>query len=93
MRNLVLCCDGTANQFAPDRTNVVKLYYAITRDAAHVTYYHPGVGTAPAAAALTPMSGRRQPRLWASLSATGSQAISANGSKADVDLTELDVCS
>jgi uncharacterized protein (DUF2235 family) len=32
-RNVVVCCDGTANEFAEDRTNVVKLYYCWnTRD-------------------------------------------------------------
>lgn len=53
MKNLILCCDGTANKFKPDRTNVVKLYYALARDADQLTYYHPGVGTAAAAGALT----------------------------------------
>ncbi len=52
-KTLVLCCDGTANEFARDRTNVIKLYYALARDPAQVTYYHPGVGTAPAVGALT----------------------------------------
>jgi uncharacterized protein (DUF2235 family) len=28
-RNLVLCCDGTANRFSEDRTNVLKLCYAL----------------------------------------------------------------
>jgi len=45
-KNLILCCDGTANEFKRDRTNVVKLYYALARDTGQVTYYHPGVGTA-----------------------------------------------
>ena len=53
MRNLILCCDGTANEFRRDRTNVVKLYYALARDPDQLTYYHPGVGTAPAVGALT----------------------------------------
>src|SRR6185437_650955 len=53
MRNLILCCDGTANEFKRDRTNVVKLYYSLARDADQITYYHPGVGTAPAVGALT----------------------------------------
>jgi uncharacterized protein (DUF2235 family) len=45
-RNIVLCCDGTANQFAVDRTNVVKLYYCLLQDSdRQVVYYHPGLGT------------------------------------------------
>lgn len=45
-RNLVLCCDGTSNQFAKDRTNVVKLFHALVKDeATQAVYYHPGIGT------------------------------------------------
>jgi len=45
-KNIVICCDGTANEFAKDRTNVIKLYSALVHDAAkQVTYYHPGIGT------------------------------------------------
>ena len=49
-RNLVICCDGTANQFAADRTNVLKLAFAAEKqDGQQLLYYHPGVGTmAPA---------------------------------------------
>src|ERR1700716_1696898 len=44
-KNIVVCCDGTANEFAKDGTNVVKLYYALEQDAAkQVTYYSPGAG-------------------------------------------------
>ena len=35
MKNIVLCCDGTANEFKRDRTNVVKLYYALAHDFGH----------------------------------------------------------
>src|SRR4051794_4672768 len=45
-RNLVICCDGTANQFERDRTNVLKLAFAAEKDVAtQLVYYHPGVGT------------------------------------------------
>ncbi|MDB5394836.1 MAG: hypothetical protein JWM91_2342 [Rhodospirillales bacterium] len=56
MKNIVLCCDGTANEFKKDRTNVVKLYAAIQQNAGQVTYYHPGVGTMEAVGALTSIS-------------------------------------
>ena len=45
-RNLVLCCDGTSNQFAKDRTNVIKLFHALVKDErTQAVYYHPGIGT------------------------------------------------
>jgi uncharacterized protein (DUF2235 family) len=45
-RNLVICCDGTANEFKKDRTNVLKLAFAASKDPAkQLVYYHPGVGT------------------------------------------------
>jgi uncharacterized protein (DUF2235 family) len=45
-RNIVVCCDGTANEFKRDRTSVVKLFYALVKDpAVQACYYHPGVGT------------------------------------------------
>jgi uncharacterized protein (DUF2235 family) len=51
-KNIVLCCDGTANEFARDRTNVVKLFHALVH-AEQATYYHPGVGTMEAVGAVT----------------------------------------
>jgi uncharacterized protein (DUF2235 family) len=49
-RNLVICCDGTANEFSTDRTNVLKLAFAADKDQeSQLVYYHPGIGTmAPA---------------------------------------------
>ena len=45
-KNVVLCCDGTANEFAEDRTNVVRLFFTLERDRSRqVAYYHPGLGT------------------------------------------------
>jgi uncharacterized protein (DUF2235 family) len=58
MKNIILCCDGTANEFAREHTNVVKLYYALARDPTQIGFYHPGVGTMEAVGALT--SGARQ---------------------------------
>jgi uncharacterized protein (DUF2235 family) len=53
-KNVVVCCDGTANQFTRDNTNVVKLYAALVSDPAHqVIFYHPGIGTWEAPGALT----------------------------------------
>jgi uncharacterized protein (DUF2235 family) len=45
-RNIVVCCDGTANQFAADRTNVLKLAFAAEKQSEdQLVYYHPGLGT------------------------------------------------
>src|SRR5450755_2625575 len=56
-RNIVICCDGTANEFAQDNTNVVKLYYVLNQDQAkQLTFYHPGLGTTEPAGALTTFS-------------------------------------
>ena len=54
-KNIVLCCDGTANEFARDRTNVVKLYsgaWCTSRRCRPPTTI-PGVGTMEAVGALT----------------------------------------
>jgi uncharacterized protein (DUF2235 family) len=54
VKNLILCCDGTANEFAQNRTNVVKLFYALDHNPAlQVAFYHPGLGTMEPPGALT----------------------------------------
>ncbi len=53
-RVVVVCCDGTANEFSRDNTNVVRLYSTLLADPARqVACYHPGLGTMEAAGALT----------------------------------------
>ena len=44
-KKIVICCDGTGNEFGESKSNVVKLYKMLVHDASQVTYYHPGVGT------------------------------------------------
>ncbi|GAC1417136.1 MAG: hypothetical protein NVSMB62_07430 [Acidobacteriaceae bacterium] len=58
-KNLVICCDGTGNEFGSelamrpdgtrtfenDNSNVVRLYTCLRVDESQVAYYHPGVGT------------------------------------------------
>lgn len=54
MKHIVICCDGTGNQYGDANSNVIKLYQALRRDAnGLVAYYHPGVGTMGAKNALT----------------------------------------
>jgi uncharacterized protein (DUF2235 family) len=52
-KNIVVCCDGTGNQFNRENSNVVKLYAALTVDNDQTAYYHPGVGTMGAPTART----------------------------------------
>jgi uncharacterized protein (DUF2235 family) len=46
-KNIVVCCDGTNNQFAGDHTNVIRTYKVARRHPGQLTYYNPGVGTMP----------------------------------------------
>jgi uncharacterized protein (DUF2235 family)/predicted ATP-binding protein involved in virulence len=57
-KNVVICCDGTGNRFSDNNTNVVKLFGVLdlADESRQVAYYHSGLGTNPAAAALTRMS-------------------------------------
>jgi hypothetical protein len=56
-KNVAVCCDGTANEFATDHTNVLKLFRVLDNDPIRqVAFYHPGVGTMEAVGALTSVS-------------------------------------
>jgi uncharacterized protein (DUF2235 family) len=47
-RNLVICFDGTNNQFGPQNTNVVRVAQVLERGpSTQRLYYDPGVGTFP----------------------------------------------
>jgi len=46
-RNLVICCDGTDNEFRLDKTNVARLAMALESDSSQLVYYDPGIGTLP----------------------------------------------
>ena len=45
MKNIVICCDGTGNEFGRNNTNVVLTYMLAKKDEQQVVYYDPGVGT------------------------------------------------
>jgi uncharacterized protein (DUF2235 family) len=51
-KNIVLCCDGTGNEFGDQNSNVIKLYKMLSTEA-QIAYYHPGVGTMGARNAFT----------------------------------------
>ncbi|KAF8588043.1 hypothetical protein K439DRAFT_1336270 [Ramaria rubella] len=44
-RNLVVCIDGTSNQFGPNNTNVIELYSQLVQSENQLTYYNSGIGT------------------------------------------------
>jgi uncharacterized protein (DUF2235 family) len=47
-RNIIICCDGTNNEFGPKNTNVVRLIQALDRNPRKQRmYYDPGLGTLP----------------------------------------------
>jgi uncharacterized protein (DUF2235 family) len=53
-KNIVICCDGTGNEFGNDNSNVVKLYSTLHLEpGVQTAYYHPGVGTMGAKSALS----------------------------------------
>ncbi len=53
-KNIVLCCDGTSNEYSNSKTNVVHLFSTLIDDPARqVIFYHPGLGTMGPPGALT----------------------------------------
>jgi uncharacterized protein (DUF2235 family) len=47
-RNIILCLDGTSNQYSATNTNVIKLYAMLDRARNdQLSYYQPGIGTIP----------------------------------------------
>ncbi|KJA20870.1 hypothetical protein HYPSUDRAFT_1090180 [Hypholoma sublateritium FD-334 SS-4] len=44
-RNLVICIDGTLNQFNEKNSNVVELYSLLVKNQDQLTYYNSGIGT------------------------------------------------
>ncbi len=44
-RNIVICCDGTGNEYGENNTNVVLLHSLLEKDSRQLAFYDPGVGT------------------------------------------------
>ena len=44
-KNIVLLFDGTSNEIAADRTNILRLFGTLRRTDEQIVYYDPGVGT------------------------------------------------
>src|SRR5436190_34898 len=53
-RNLVICCDGTNNDFGGVHTNVIRLVQALQPDRdRQLVYYDTGIGTLPEPSIIT----------------------------------------
>jgi uncharacterized protein (DUF2235 family) len=61
-KDLVLCLDGTGNEFGDSNSNVVKLYATLNQSDRQVCYYHPGLGTRGDPNALTKLA-----KVWTQL--------------------------
>jgi uncharacterized protein (DUF2235 family) len=44
-KNIVVCYDGTGNEYGRNNTNVVGTFEAILRDQDQIAFYDPGIGT------------------------------------------------
>jgi uncharacterized protein (DUF2235 family) len=56
-KNIVVCLDGTGNEFKQENTNVVKLFRVLERDPQkQIAYYDPGVGTLADPSYKTPIA-------------------------------------
>lgn len=44
-KNIIVCCDGTGNEYGENNTNVVGTFKRIIRDKDQIAFYDPGVGT------------------------------------------------
>ncbi len=62
-KNIVICFDGTGEQFGKNNSNVVKLYQLLQKGPEQVAYYHPGLGTMGAKNALSNF-GKARTRLF-----------------------------
>jgi uncharacterized protein (DUF2235 family) len=63
-RNLIICCDGTNNEFGKENTNVVRLVEVLERTSGKQRiFYDPGVGTLPNPGAITALA-RRLSEYW-----------------------------
>ncbi len=45
MKNIVICSDGTGNEYGRNNTNVVEIYSVVVKSEKQIGFYDPGVGT------------------------------------------------
>ncbi len=44
-KNIIICCDGTGNEYSENNTNVVGTFASVVRDTNQIAFYDTGVGT------------------------------------------------
>ncbi len=44
-KNVIVCCDGTGQQFEGNRSNPLRFHYCLDNGDAQIAFYDPGVGT------------------------------------------------
>ncbi len=44
-KNIIICYDGTSNEYSKNNTNIVKTFESIIKDKTQYAFYDPGVGT------------------------------------------------
>ena len=44
-KNIIICCDGTGNEYGKNNTNVVHTYDLANKTGDQIAFYDPGVGT------------------------------------------------
>lgn len=62
-KNIVILCDGTSNEIAANRTNVLRLYGCLEKTDEQVVFYDPGVGTFGAENTLS-RAWRKTSEIW-----------------------------
>ena len=61
MKNIVICCDGTSNDFGDKPSNVVKLFSVLDKSPdKQLVYYDPGVGTPSTYDSFNPITKKLQ---------------------------------
>lgn len=45
MKNIIICCDGTGNEYGKNNTNVVEISALAVKSGRQIAFYDPGVGT------------------------------------------------
>ena len=61
MKNIIICCDGTSNDFGQRNSNVPKLFSLLKKDKEkQVVYYDTGVGTTSTYDAFNPITRKLQ---------------------------------
>jgi uncharacterized protein (DUF2235 family) len=52
-KSIIICCDGTGNEYGEDNSNVVKFFRALVKNQNQVAFYDPGVGTMSSPGAIS----------------------------------------